>query len=73
MKVALRRTWHREQMLARRGGINTFALSSAETDQLSRDGHLAAFRPELQQSLWNYPLLADDPTTMTFRKRSANS
>ena len=73
MKMALRRTWHREQMLARRGGINNFALSSAETDQLSRDGHLAAFRPELQQSLWNYPLLADDPTTMTFRKRSANS
>ena len=73
MKVALRRAWHREQMLARRGGINTFALSSPETEQLSRDGHLPAFRPELQQSLWSYPLLADDPTTMTFRKRSANA
>lgn len=69
-KLATRRAWHREQILARRGGINTFPFSSSEVDQLSREVHLPIYRPELQQSLWNYPLLADDPTTVRFRKRS---
>jgi len=73
MKVALRRAWHREQMLARRGGINSWTLTSSEMDQLARDGHLPAYRPELQQTLLSYPLLADDPTAMTFRKRNTNS
>lgn len=73
IKVAARRAWHREQILARRGGINTFPLTPAEAEQLSRDGHLPSYRPELQQSLWNYPMLADDPTTMRFRKRNAGS
>ena len=70
-KLAARRAWHREQILARRGGVNTFLMTSAELEQLSRDGHLPNYRPELQQSLWNYPLLADDPTTMRFRKRNS--
>ncbi len=71
VKTGSRRAWHREQTLARRGGINTFALSAAETEQLARDGHLPTYRPELQQSLWNYPMLADDPTAMRFRKRNS--
>jgi len=71
IKLAARRAWHREQILARRGGVNTFLMTSSELEQLSRDGHLPNYRPELQQSLWNYPLLADDPTTMRFRKRNS--
>jgi hypothetical protein len=71
VKLAARRAWHREQILARRGGINTFLMTQSEMEQLSRDGHLPNYRPELQQSLWNYPLLADDPTAMRFRKRNA--
>ena len=71
IKVAARRAWHREQVLARRGGINTFPLTQTEAEQLSRDGHLPSYRPELQQSLWSYPMLADDPTTMRFRKRNS--
>jgi hypothetical protein len=46
-------------------------MTQSEMEQLSRDGHLPNYRPELQQSLWNYPLLADDPTAMRFRKRNA--
>lgn len=72
-KYAARRAWHREQILARRGGINSFPATPAEVEQLSRDGHLPSYRPELQQTLWNYPLLADDPTTMRFRKRNAGA
>lgn len=71
IKLAGRRAWHREQVLARRGGINTFPLTPTELEQLSRDGHVPTYRPELQQSLWSYPLLADDPTVMRFRKRNA--
>lgn len=71
MKMAARRSWHREQMLARRGGINTFLMTTVDADLLAREGHLPTYRPELQQSLWSYPLLADDPTTMRFRKRNA--
>ena len=73
IKLAARRAWHREQILARRGGVNTFLMTSSELEQLSRDGHLPNYRPELQQSLWNYPLLADDPTTMRFRKRNTGA
>ncbi|XP_057365537.1 teneurin-a-like [Daphnia carinata] len=71
VKLAARRAWHREQILARRGGINTFLMTQTEMEQLSRDGHLPTYRPELQQSLWSYPMLADDPTAMRFRKRNA--
>lgn len=71
IKLAARRAWHREQIIARRGGINTFPLTASESEQLIREGHLTAYRPELQQSLWSFPLLADDPAAMRFRKRNS--
>ena len=73
IKLAARRAWHRELILARRKGVNTFLMTSSELEELSRDGQLPNYRPELQQSLWNYPLLADDPTTMRFRKRNTGA
>ncbi|CAL4063225.1 unnamed protein product [Meganyctiphanes norvegica] len=68
---AVERAWEMERRLAERGAPTTHPWSVEEREELISSGKVSGFLAADLHNIHRYPLLADDPTNVVFRRDTA--
>ena len=68
---AVERAWEMERGLAERGAPTTHPWSVEEREELLSSGKVSGFLAADLHNIHRYPLLADDPTNVVFRRDTA--
>lgn len=67
---AVDRAWENERLLVEHGAPSTYEWSAEERVELVSKGSVTGYVAAYMHSIHRYPLLADDPTNVVFRRDS---